>query len=152
MVPEKLSIGLPSMKRPPNVADEVVASLHVSCVLPSRAFRAAGIVPERGHRPGAAERRARGNSNEAQLAGRLPAVLEGPAEEVDLVAAGPAAVVAVVLDNAVLQAKPSFVTARDLQRDRVSEPTLLAPRPSARGETGLQAVRNRFYRACSLHR
>jgi hypothetical protein len=75
----------------------------VSCIFPSRALRAARIVPERGHRPGAAERRARGNSNEAQLAGRLPAVLEGPAEEVDLVAAGPAAVVAVVLDNAVLQ-------------------------------------------------
>jgi hypothetical protein len=38
MVPEKLSIGLPSMKRPPNVADEVVASLHVSCIFPSRLF------------------------------------------------------------------------------------------------------------------
>jgi hypothetical protein len=113
MVPEKPSIGLPSMKRPPNVTDEVVASIHVSCIFPSRALRAARIVPERGHRPGAAERRARGNSNEAQFAGRLPGVLERPAEAVDLVAARPAAVVAVVLVNAVLLAKPNFVTAHD---------------------------------------
>jgi hypothetical protein len=152
MVPEKLSIGLPSMKRPPNVADEVVASLHVSCVLPSRAFRAAGIVPERGHRPGAAERRARGNSNEAQLAGRLPAVLEGPAEEVDLVAAGPAAVVAVVLVNAVLLAKPSFVTAHDCSLIESLKLRSLRLDRQLGGEAGLQAIRNRFYRACSLHR
>jgi hypothetical protein len=144
MLPEKLSIGLPSMKRPPNGADEVVASLHVSCIFPSRAFRAARIVPERGQRPGAAERRARGNSNEAQLAGRLPGVLERPAEAVDVVAARPAAVVAVVFVNAVLLAKPSFVTAHDCSGIESLNLRSLRLDRQLGGEAGLQAVRNRL--------
>src|SRR6266487_366448 len=144
MVPEKLSIGLPSNEATAQRCGRGRRVAPRQLHLPKQAFRAARIVPERGHRPGAAERRARGNSNEAQLAGHLPGVLERPAEAVDLVAARPAAVVAVVLVNAVLQAKPSFVTAHDLQRDRVSEPTLLAPRPSARRGGRTTEVRNRL--------
>src|SRR6266487_181433 len=152
MVPEKLSIGLPSNEATAQRCGRGRRVAPRQLHLPKQAFRAARIVPERGHRPGAAERRARGNSNEAQLAGHLPGVLERPAEAVDLVAARPAAVVAVVLVNAVLLAKPSFVTAHDCSGIEALNLRSLRLDRQLGGEAELQRSVTAFYRACSLHR
>src|SRR6266487_1536550 len=140
------------MKRPPNVADEVVASLHVSCIFPSRLFARHGSFRNVATAQVLLNVALAGTPTRHSSQVAFPVSWNVQAEDVDLVAARPAAVVAV---------SSSMPFCR---RNRVSSPPTICSEIESLnlrslrldrqlgGEAGLQRSVTAFYRACSLHR